>query len=126
MNRYEIENNSYYIFDKDTSIPLVHFLWGKFDFRLNFRKTDKAEAIASKKLGFRDETGTYFVADKLQHQRHGFWYDFQKVSYHGFTFEETEWIHDGKIHHAEFPKALFQIAATVSAKELGMKSINSF
>ena len=126
MNRYEIENNSYYIFDKDASIPLVHFLWGKFDFRLNFRKTDKAEAIASQKLGFQDERGTYFVADNLQLQRHGVWYDFQKVSYHGFTFEETEWKHDGKIHHAEFPKALFQVAATVSAKELGMKSINSF
>ena len=123
MNKYEIENNSYFIFDKDTSIPLVYFLWGKFDFRLYFRKTGKAEVIANKKIGFRDETGTCFVADKLQHQRHGVWYDFQRVSSHGFTFEETEWIQDGKIHHAEFPKALFQVAAKVSAKELGMKSI---
>ena len=124
MNRYEVENNSYFIFDKDSSIPLVYFLWGKFDFRLYFRKTDKAEAIASENLGFQDETGAYFVADKLQHQRHGDWYEFQKVSSHGFTFEETEWIHHGKIFHAEFPNALFQIAAQVSAEELGMKSIN--
>lgn len=120
MNKYDIESNSYFIFDKDSSNYMVYFLWGKFDFRMYFRKTDQAEATAKKKVGFQNKNGEYFVADTLQHQRHGIWYDYQKVTSHGFTFEETEWHHEGKIYYAEFPKELFVVAAKLSAEELNM------
>ena len=123
MNKYEIENNSYFIFDKDSSEHMVYFLWGKFDFRLYFRQAEKAEVARNPKISFEDTKGECFVADKLQHQRHGQWYQFQKVTSHGFTFEETQWEWEGQIHYAEFPRELFVVAAKVSAKELGLKAI---
>lgn len=123
MNKYDFEGNSYFIFDKDTASGMVYFLWGKFDFRLYFRKTDEKEATAKKKISFQGENGTYFVADKLQHQRHGIWYDYQKVTSHGFTFQETQWSHEGKTYYAEFPKEFFVVAAHISAQELNLKAM---
>ena len=124
MNKYDFEGNSYFIFDKNTSESMVYFLWGKFDFRMYFRKTDQEEATAKKKVSFQDENGEYFVADKLQHQRHGVWYDYRKVTSHGFTFQETEWNHEGETYYAEFPKEFFVVAAKISAQELNMHPVS--
>ncbi|MBF0277641.1 MAG: hypothetical protein HQM13_07625 [SAR324 cluster bacterium] len=121
MNKFEVDNNSYFIFDKDSSEHMVCFLWGKFDFRMYFRKAVSEETAKKPKISFTDENGNYYIADRLQHQRHGEWYDFQKVTSHGFTFEETLWQHGEKVYYAEFPKELFVVAAEVSSQELGLK-----
>ncbi len=123
MNKYEVENNSYFIFDKDSSEYMVCFLWGKFDFRIYFREANSAEVAKKPKISFENESGAYFMVEQLQHQRHGDWYDFQKVTSHGFTFEETMWNYEGKIHYAEFPKELLVVAAKVAAEELDLKPV---
>lgn len=117
MNKYIVENNNYFIFDKDTAKYMVYFLWGKFDFRLYFCEVKK-DVSKKKNISFKGKDNKYFLADKLQHQFRGEWYDFQKVTSHGFTFEETEWVKEEKTHYAEFPKELFNVAAKICAEEL--------
>ncbi len=120
MNKYIVDGNSYFIFDQESSLRMVYFLWGKFDFRIFFRKVEQSEALAKKNQSFQDADQNYLVADKLQHLFRGEWYDFQKVTSHGFTFEETQWHHNGRFHFAEFPKELFAVAAKIASQELNL------
>ncbi|MBF0287685.1 MAG: hypothetical protein HQM14_07685 [SAR324 cluster bacterium] len=120
MNKYMVDGNSYFIFDQESSCHMVYFLWGKFDFRLFFRQIEQSEALAKKKLCFQDADKNYLITDKLQHLFQGEWYDFKKVTSHGFTFEETQWIHDGKVHFAEFPKEIMAVAADIASQELNL------
>lgn len=120
MNKYNINENNYFIFDKESDQYMVYFLWGKFDFRLFFRIADEAEAKKVKKLGYQDQNGKFFVPDKLQHKLFDEWYDFKKVTSHGFTFEEVQWVYGKKVHFAEFPKDLLVNAAKLSAMELDL------
>ncbi len=120
MQQYTIDNNNYFIFDQSSAEHMVYFLWGKFDFRAYLHKVEESAALKNKQKACRDNEGGYYIIKKLQHRVKEEWYDFKRVTSHGFTFEETKWENGTKLHYAEFPRELMAIATQVTAKELGM------
>ena len=112
MNQHTINNNNYFIFDKDISEQKLHFLWGKFDFRIKFRLATQGEYAQ-----YEDASGNLFIIDFLEGFLKKQWHRYEKVTGHGFTFEETCWSLDGNLFYVELPKNLRQAAMQLAALE---------
>ena len=81
MNKYTINNNNFFIFDKNLDQQKLHFLWGKFDFRIKFQAVEKPEQAQ-----YQDDAGNFFAMDYLEGLLKKEWHRFERVTGHGFTF----------------------------------------
>lgn len=68
---------------------MVHLLWGKQDFRYHLQKT----TAGWQRVGF-----------QIQYKQQ--WYEYQNISEHGLSFEETCWQNDADKLYIELPKKL--------------------
>lgn len=124
-NSYQLNNNSYYIFktEESSSQLMVYFFWAKFDFRIFLHAVERELAEASPKESFQTSEGNYFMVSVLEHKHHDQWYQYERISEHGLSYEETEWHLDNKTHYAEFPKDFYKIAKHIAEKELNLTSL---
>ena len=108
--------------ESDSGQLLLHFMWGKFDFRLFLKPVGASEAEAKPKRSFR-RNGAYYQVATLQLQHRNRWYEYVKPTAHGLQFEETLWRLEGASHHAEFPKNLLAVACQLAAQELDLNPV---
>ncbi len=120
MKSHKINNNNYFIFDKDLKDQKLHFLWGKFDFRIKFRSVEDR-----KQAQYQDHAGNFFAMDYLEGFLKKQWHRFERVTGHGFTFEETCWSFDGSLFYVELPKNLKRAAMELAAIEFDWESTQS-
>ncbi|MBQ31008.1 MAG: hypothetical protein CL923_00330 [Deltaproteobacteria bacterium] len=124
MKHHTINRQNYTILktESGTGQLLLHFMWGKFDFRLFLKPVKAFEAEAKPKHRFQRD-GVYYQVAALQLQHRNQWYEYVKPSAHGLQLEETQWQLEGASHHAEFPKNLLAAACQLAEQELGLESM---
>ena len=127
MRHYAVDNQNYYIFKTNTveKNPYVHFQWGKFDFRMIFIAGNKDIIKANLKIAYSTANGEQFLANTLKVFYQNEWFEFVKTTSHGLQLEETLWTFESRNYFVEFPKNLKNVAQSISAKELGMTSMNN-
>ena len=120
MKSYTFRRQNYFIFrvEADSNTPSVHFLWGKFDFRAVLAQVEETEAAQASRQSFRDRNGQYFRMQSLQNLYRSEWFEFVRPTAHGLQLEETMWSLGDKVHYAEYPQDLRDIACSICAAEL--------
>ncbi|MGA1598920.1 MAG: hypothetical protein ACO4AU_07700 [bacterium] len=126
MKRYTFDRQNYQIFkvDAEAERPFVHFLWGKFDFKIVLVPTDAETAASLPKKSF-ERDGSFYVIENLLHLHHNQWYTFDRPTAHGLQLEETRWSCEGQTYYAEFPKDLLSMAARLASEELGVSPLHA-
>ena len=125
MKNYTVDHQNYHIFkaESDIDYQLVHFQWGKFDFRMTFSISKKDENLINSKKIYSSQDGRKYTSGKFEVLYHNEWYEFVKPTAHGMQFEETLWRHNGKDYYAEFPKDLWNVSEAICVQELELTKI---
>lgn len=99
---------------------MVHFLWGKKDFRITVgRRTASGAAVGHAEL--ETESGTELAVAKLQYLLEFEWLDFVAVADHGLASEKVRFQKDKKQRIVELPKDFYDIAVEIACRELDLK-----
>ena len=125
MKNYTVDHQNYHIFkaESGTDSQLVHFQWGKFDFRMTFLISEKNESQLNFKNIYSSQEGSKYASDKFEVLYHNEWYEFVKPTSHGMQFEETLWRLTGNDYYAEFPRDLWNVAEGICVQELELTRI---
>ena len=120
MKNYTVDHQNYHIFkaESDIDYQLVHFQWGKFDFRMTFSISRKDESLINSKKIYSSQDGNKYSSEKFEVLYHNQWYEYLETTSHGMQFEETLWRRDGKDYYAEFPRDLLNVAKGICVQEL--------
>ena len=125
MKKYTIDHQNYHIFkaESGTDSQLVHFQWGKFDFRMTFSISKKEEIHINSKNLYTSQDGSNYASDRFEVLYHNQWYEYIKPTAHGMQLEETLWRNNGIEYYAEFPKDLLNVAELICVQELELTKI---
>ena len=120
MKNYTVDHQNYHIFKAESGIDtwLVHFQWGKFDFRMTFLILGNDESQINSKKIYSSQDGSKYASGTFEVLYHNEWYEFVKPTAHGMQFEETLWRSNGKDYYAEFPSNLWNVAEGICVQEL--------
>ena len=122
MNTHTIGTDTFGIFEKSDkgSLLILHFLWGKKDFRIFLER----KAAAAKNKGelaiLRGKTGGEYALTQLQYLYDFEWYDYDEVSGHGLAHDEVRWTHGGAVRYVELPLRFYDVAAELACREFRM------
>ncbi|MDH4121475.1 MAG: hypothetical protein OEV94_07215 [Deltaproteobacteria bacterium] len=127
LKSYSLGTENYSIFESwhRGQVYMVHFIWGKKDFRIY---------LDSGALGHKEKDSGRFHArlldgdeeirvSRLQYLYHFEWYDFDEVVGHGKSREEIRWLLGKEKHVVELPKDFFLAALELAIREHNLKRV---
>lgn len=123
MTTHKIGNNTFTVFSKEEKggVWLLHFLWGKKDFRLYLgRKADMGTAELPASPTLESEAQGEVLVTQLQYLNAFEWYDFVKIAGHGLAMEEVCWARGKLRRYVELPKGFQEIAVELACREFGL------
>ena len=123
MKSQTINNNTYAVFEKSdkSSLLMLHFLWGKMDFRIFLERKGVTSGNEANLPVLRSKTNGEYVLSRLQYLFEYEWYDYDRVDGHGLVLEEVRWKHGGNIRYVELPQHFFEVSAELAAREFSLK-----
>ncbi|MDH4224754.1 MAG: hypothetical protein OEW12_03805 [Deltaproteobacteria bacterium] len=121
MKTHSLGTDTYAIFDhwNKGSVWMIHFLWGKKDFRLYMEAPEAAKAKGARGPLLRTKAGLIMVS-RLQYLYNFQWYDYEGVGGHGLAREETRWVRGREKRTVELPKDFFEVAVDLACLEFGI------
>lgn len=123
MNSHTIGNDTYGIFERSDkgSLLMLHFLWGKKDFRIFLERKGASSGKGAHPPLFRSKSNGEYVLSRLQYLYQYEWYDYDRVDGHGRALEEVRWKHANGVRYVELPLHFFEVAAELAAREFALK-----
>ena len=123
METHTIGIENFLVFEKwdKESLLLVHFIWGKKDFRFYLARNNSGASPKETPAVLVSESGREFVFSRLQYLYNFEWYDFDKVSGHGLAHDEVRWKKGKSIRYVELPKDFLEVALEIAAREFALK-----
>ncbi len=123
MNSHTIGNDTYGIFERTDkgSLLMLHFLWGKKDFRIFLERKAASSGKGAQLPLFRSKSSGEYVLSRLQYLYEYEWYDYDRVDGHGLAREEVRWKHGNAVRYVELPQHFFEVSAELAAREFALK-----
>jgi len=121
VNSHRFDNENFFVFETrhEGDASMVHFIWGKKDFRIHVRPAGSGGASALAEVLAPD--GRALQVTALQYLNNFEWYDYDGLSGHGLHHEEVRWKRGRQKRYVELPKDFFDIAMSIACKELGLE-----
>jgi hypothetical protein len=99
---------------------LVHFLWGKKDFRITLgRRTASGGALGPAEL--ETASGSEVAVTRLQYLYEFDWFDYVAVADHGLASEKVRFRKEKIQRYVELPKDFYDLAVEIACRELDLK-----
>ena len=123
VKTHNIGNNTFAIFEKSdkTSLLMLHFIWGKKDFRLFLERKSATAGQGGRQALLHSRSSGEYVLSRLQYLFEYEWYDYDKVSGHGLAMEEVRWTHGKMVRYLELPQHFYEVAVELASREFGLK-----
>lgn len=120
---YKFGIESYHVFAtrQERHGWMVHFVWGKKDFRIWLDHAHGEGEQPGPVLESPD--GERFVVRRLQYLNQFEWYDFDDVVGHGLHHDEVRWRKGRLKRYVELPGDFYDTAAAVACKVFGLERI---
>ena len=121
VNTYTLGTDTYAIFDRQDkgNLLMLHFLWGKKDFRVFLERKGAAE-MKLPEIEMTSAQSGEFVVTRLQYLFEYEWYDYAGLGGHGLAHDEVRWKHDGKTRYLELPLHFLDRAVELVAMEFSL------
>jgi hypothetical protein len=120
-HRFGVEN--FFVFEtrQDGDTWMVHFIWGKKDFRIYLRPADVAGSGAVPMAEVQGADGRALHVTALQYLNQFEWYEYDGLSGHGLHHDEVRWKRGKQKRYVELPKDFFDISVRIACGELGLE-----
>ncbi len=124
MNTTTIGTDTYATFEKSDkgNLMMLHFLWGKKDFRLFLEKKKNVSGEGVGNTVLKSPAGEY-VMTRLQYLNQFEWYDYDKVTGHGLAHDEVRWLLGKEARFVELPQHFLEVVMDLSCKEFNLKRL---
>ena len=121
MTRYTLGNETFAIFQKTEKgrVWMLHFLWGKKDFRIFLGDKNETQGVHGVELS-RDDNTT-LVVSRLEYLNAFEWFQYDAVTGHGIAKEEIRWKRERQKRYLELPKGFFESAVELACREFKLK-----
>ena len=119
MKTKAIGTDTYSIFEKSEkgNLLMLHFLWGKKDFRIFLEPAKTASGDKKTHTVLLKEGSSEIVLTRLQYLYQYEWYEYQKVSGHGLAHDEIQWIKGSALRYLELPQHFYEVAVELACRE---------
>lgn len=121
MKTYSIGNETYAIFQTSDQggVWMVHFFWGKKDFRLYLERASSGVGKGGGTTLTSEATGPVAVS-RLQYLYNFEWYEYDRVSGHGLHLEEVRWLRGKTKRYLELPHNFMDASLELACHEFGL------
>jgi len=121
VNTYTFGPETFAIFEhwNKGNVWMLHFIWGKKDFRLYLEKTAWREENAPGTVLLTKDG--MVVVNRLQYLYNFNWYDYDGVSGHGMTREDTRWRRGPETRYMELPREFYSHAVELACLEFELE-----
>ncbi|MBI4081243.1 MAG: hypothetical protein HY423_01400 [Candidatus Lambdaproteobacteria bacterium] len=106
-------------------IWMVHFIWGKKDFRAYLERVTSSAAEAGhgppgRGVVLVSPEGERVGMSRLQYLYDFEWFEFDKVGGHGLAHDEVRWQRGKDVRYVELPKDFVETALELACREFRM------
>lgn len=122
MNTHMIGTDTYAIFEKmeKGNLLMLHFIWGKKDFRLFLERPRTTGGDGSKTILTSAAAGE-FALTRLQYLYNYEWYEYSEVSGHGLVHDEVRWGMGQSVRYLELPPQFREAAVELACREFALE-----
>ena len=122
MKTYSIDNHTYAIHatSEQGGVWMVHFLWGKKDFRIFLERAGSSSAEAALPGTLHSEATGNLSVSRFQYLYNFEWYEYDRVSGHGLALEEVRWMRGKTRRYVELPQGFLDAAIELARREFGL------
>ena len=123
MKIHKIGNESFSIFDSSRKGEkmMVHFIWGKKDFRVYLQPVDGTPPSNESFPIVHSAAGDKVQVTGLQYLNNFEWCNYDAVASHGLAVEDVCWLQGKRKRYVELPKDFMEIAVKIACREFGFE-----